>query len=441
MQKERSRKDSAKEATDWIELSEGSDFEFVGYDEVSCESQIIKYRKVKNKAGEEYHIVLDRTPFYAEMGGQVGDTGHLMIGNHSVNIKDTKKENDLFIHISSDKNIDEILVNAGTIVAHIDEDRRNKIRANHSVTHLMLAAMRQVLGNHIVQKGSYQDDSITRFDFSHFSKVTDLELNQIESIVNQKIRENIALETKVNIPIAEAIEMGATATFGEKYGDFVRVVVFDPHFSVELCGGTHVSSTGKIGLFKFVSEGSVAAGVRRVEALTGEKAIAVINEQLALNVQLKELLRANDVVKAVENLLTEKNHLLKKIEAFEHEKLQALKVELLEKVETINAYQVIISKVQVSSADGLKQLCFDLRNSLKDFVGVLAAEISGKPQIAVIIDENLVKAKGLHAGNIVKELAKEIKGGGGGQPHFASAGGSDATGIDQALNKSKNFLY
>jgi len=440
VQKERSRKDSAKEASDWVELTEGSDFEFVGYDEVSCEAQIIKYRKVKNKSGEEYHIVLDRTPFYAEMGGQVGDTGHLMIGNHSINIKDTKKENDLFIHISSDKNIDEILSTANTIVAHIDEDRRNKIRANHSVTHLMLAAMRQVLGNHIVQKGSYQDDSITRFDFSHFSKVTDAELNQIEAIVNQKIRENVALETKVNIPIADAIAMGATATFGEKYGDFVRVVVFDPHFSVELCGGTHVSATGQIGLFKFVSEGSVAAGVRRVEALTGEKAIAVINEQLALNSQLKELLRASDVIKAVENLMTERNILQKKIEALESEKLQILKSELLQKVENINGLQVINAKVQVPSADSLKQLSFDLKNSLKGFVGILGAEISGKPQIAVIIDENLVKEKGLHAGNIVKELAKEIKGGGGGQPHFASAGGSDASGIDQALKKFKNFL-
>ncbi len=439
-QKDLSKKDAAKEATDWVELHEGSDFEFVGYDEVSTEAQIIKYRKVKTKAGEEYHIVLDRTPFYAEMGGQVGDTGHIMIGDHSINIKDTKKENDLFIHISTDKNLDEILQNAGTVVAHINEERRDKIRTNHTVTHLMLAAMRKVLGTHIVQKGSYQDDNITRFDFSHFAKVTDEELGKIEDIVNEKIRENIPLETKVNIPIADAIALGATATFGEKYGDFVRVVIFDPKFSVELCGGTHASSTGKIGLFKFVSEGSVAAGVRRVEALTGGKAISVINEQLSINTQLKEVLRNNDLIKAVENLLAEKATLQKKVEALENEKLQELKNELAKTAVNINGINVITAKVSVPSADALKQLCFDLKNKVERFYGVIGAEFGGKPQIAVIIDEDVMKEKNLHAGNIVKELAKEMKGGGGGQPYFATAGGSDASGLERAIEKGKSFV-
>ncbi|GAB2650818.1 alanine--tRNA ligase [Emticicia sediminis] len=439
-QKDLSKKDAAKEATDWVELNEGSDFEFVGYDEVSAEALIIKYRKVKTKAGEEYHIVLDRTPFYAEMGGQVGDTGHIMIGSHSINIKDTKKENDLFIHISTDKNLDEILQNAGTVVAHINEERREKIRTNHTVTHLMLAAMRKVLGTHIVQKGSYQDDNITRFDFSHFAKVTDEELGQIEDIVNEKIRENIPLETKVNIPIADAIALGATATFGEKYGDFVRVVIFDPKFSVELCGGTHASSTGKIGLFKFISEGSVAAGVRRVEALTGGKAISVINEQLSINTQLKEVLRNNDLIKAVENLLAEKATLQKKVEALENEKLQELKNELAKTVVNINGVNVITAKVSVPSADALKQLCFDLKNKVERFYGVIGAEFGGKPQIAVIIDEDVMKEKNLHAGNIVKELAKEMKGGGGGQPYFATAGGSDASGLERAIEKGKSFV-
>ncbi|WP_064196589.1 MULTISPECIES: alanine--tRNA ligase [Emticicia] len=439
-QKDLSKKDAAKEATDWVELNEGSDFEFVGYDEVSAEAQIIKYRKVKTKAGEEYHIVLDRTPFYAEMGGQVGDTGHIMIGDHSINIKDTKKENDLFIHISTDKNLDEILQNAGTVIAHINEERREKIRTNHTVTHLMLAAMRKVLGTHIVQKGSYQDDNITRFDFSHFAKVTDEELGQIEDIVNEKIRENIQLETKVNIPIADAIALGATATFGEKYGDFVRVVIFDPKFSVELCGGTHASSTGKIGLFKFISEGSVAAGVRRVEALTGGKAISVINEQLSINTHLKEVLRNNDLIKAVENLLAEKATLQKKVEALENEKLQELKNELAKTAININGVNVITAKVSVPSADTLKQLCFDLKNKVERFYGVIGAEFGGKPQIAVIIDEDVMKEKNLHAGNIVKELAKEMKGGGGGQPYFATAGGSDASGLERAIEKGKSFV-
>lgn len=439
-QKTRSRQDSAKEATDWVELNEGIDFEFVGYDDVSTEAQIIKYRKVKTKVGEEYHIVLDRTPFYAEMGGQVGDTGHIMIGDHSVNITDTKKENDLFIHISTDKNLDEILQNSTTVIAHIDEERREKIRTNHTVTHLMLAAMRKVLGTHIVQKGSYQDDNITRFDFSHFAKVTDEELRQIEDIVNEKIRENISLETKVNIPIADAIALGATATFGEKYGDFVRVVIFDPKFSVELCGGTHAASTGKIGLFKFISEGSVAAGVRRVEALTGGKAISVIDEQLSINTQLKEILRNNDLVKAVENLLAEKANLQKKVEVLENEKLQELKNELVKTIVNINGINVITARVTVPSADALKQLCFDLKNKIERFYGVIGAEFGGKPQIAVIIDEDVMKEKNLHAGNIVKELAKEMKGGGGGQPYFATAGGSDVSGLDRAIEKGKSFV-
>ncbi|AFK04968.1 alanyl-tRNA synthetase [Emticicia oligotrophica DSM 17448] len=439
-QKDRSRKDSAKEATDWVELNEGSDFEFVGYDEVSAEAQIIKYRKVKTKAGEEYHIVLDRTPFYAEMGGQVGDTGHIIIGNHSVKIKDTKKENDLFIHISTDNNLDVILQNAGTVVAHIDEARRDKIRVNHTVTHLMLAAMRQVLGTHIVQKGSYQDDNITRFDFSHFAKVTDEELGKIEDIVNAKIQENIPLETKVNMPIADAIALGATATFGEKYGDFVRVVIFDPKFSVELCGGTHVSSTGKIGIFKFISEGSVSAGVRRVEALTGGTAIASINEQLAVSSQLKEMLRNTDLVKAVENLLAEKATLQKKLEALENEKLQELKNELAQNAENINGVNVIAAKVTVPSADALKQLCYELKTKVARLYAVIGTEFNGKPQIAVIIDEEVMKEKGLHAGNIVKELAKEMKGGGGGQPFFATAGGSDASGLEKAIEKGKNLI-
>lgn len=439
-QKTRSRQDSAKEATDWVELNEGSDFEFVGYDEVSAEAQIIKYRKVKTKAGEEYHIVLDRTPFYAEMGGQVGDTGRIMIGDHVVNIKDTKKENDLFLHISTDKNLDEVLQNAGTVVAHINEERRDKIRTNHTVTHLMLAAMRKVLGTHIVQKGSYQDDNITRFDFSHFAKVTDEELGKIEDIVNEKIRENIPLETKVNIPIADAIALGATATFGEKYGDFVRVVIFDPKFSVELCGGTHASSTGKIGLFKFISEGSVAAGVRRVEAITGGKALSVIGEQLSISNQLKEILRNTDLIKAVENLLAEKTALQKKVEILENEKLQELKNELAKTAVTINGVNVITAKVSVPSADALKQLCFDLKNKVERFYGVIGAEFGGKPQIAVIIDEEVMKEKNLHAGNIVKELAKEMKGGGGGQPYFATAGGSDASGLERAIDKGKSFV-
>ncbi|WP_259014833.1 alanine--tRNA ligase [Emticicia fluvialis] len=441
VQKERSRKDSAKEATDWVELNEGEDFEFVGYDQLSSEAQIEKYRKVKTKGGEEYHIVLDRTPFYAEMGGQVGDTGTIVVGNHVINIADTKKENDLFIHISRDKNLEEVLNTATTVLARVDEARHQKIMANHTATHLMLAAMRKVLGNHIVQKGSYQDDNVTRFDFSHFAKVTDEELASIEDIVNEKIRENIALETKANMPINEAIALGATATFGEKYGDFVRVVIFDPQFSVELCGGTHVPSTGNIGLFKFISEGSVAAGVRRVEALTGEKAMERIKEDLKVKDEIATLLKnPADLLKAVETLIADKAALQKKLEVLENEKLQELKKELLNRVEEINGVNVLTAKVTVPSADALKQLAFELKNQVGSFYGVLGAEIGGKPQLAVIIDEAVQKDRNLHAGNIVKELAKEMKGGGGGQPHFATAGGSDVAGLEKAIEKGKSLI-
>jgi len=444
-QKARSRKDASKEATDWIELRESDGVEFLGYDFEEAHSHIVKYRKVKTKTGEEYHIVLDRTPFYAEMGGQVGDTGtlHFNVNGESkvVNIVDTKKENDLFVHISKDKNLDDSLQNAGIVVAHIDEERRNKIKANHSATHLMLSSMREVLGTHIGQKGSFLNDELLRFDFSHFSKVTDEELKRIEDRVNEKIRENIPLKVMTNVPIQEAISMGATATFGEKYGDFVRVIIFDPEFSFELCGGTHIPSTGEIGVFKFISEGSVSAGVRRVEAVTGEKALEIMRQQEDTLNQLKDLLKGpKDVVKAVENLLEERTQLQKKIEALENEKIQQLKTQLLEKVKSYQTFNLVVEKVSVPSAESLKQLSYELREQVENLIAVFGTEIAGKPQISVFIAENVVQSSGLNAGSIVKDLAKEIRGGGGGQPFFATAGGSDASGLDKALEKAKELF-
>jgi len=444
-QKNRSRQDAAKEATDWVEISEGGDFEFLGYDTLEATAQLIKYRKVKTKAGEEYHIVLDRTPFYAEMGGQVGDTGTLEVISDErkvINIVDTKKENDLFIHISRDKNLEEILnASHSSLIAKVDAHRRQNIMRNHTATHLMLAAMRRVLGTHIVQKGSYQNDEVTRFDFSHFAKVTDEELSQIETIVNAKIRENVALKTHVNIPIDDAIKMGATATFGEKYGDFVRVVEFDPSFSVELCGGTHVPATGEIALFKFISEGSVSAGVRRVEAVTGEKALELLNDELRITNTLRDMFKGQkDVVKAVEGLLAEKAALQKRIEALENEKLAQVKDALLTQVTSANGISSLVARVEVPNADALKSLVYQLKEqSQAPFYIVLGTVLGGKPQLAVMLSDDLV-AQGKHAGNIVKELAKEVKGGGGGQPFFATAGGSDASGLDAALAKAKGIL-
>ena len=452
-QKNRSRTDATKEATDWIsptviEAPIGGLGAFVGYELTECTAQIIKYRKVKTKQGEEYHIVLDQTPFYAEMGGQVGDSGQLLVeapigGLGAINISDTKKENDLFIHISRDQNIEDIIHHTSYITAKIDVSRRRLIEANHSVTHLMLAAMRKVLGTHIVQKGSFQNEAITRFDFSHFTKVTDDELAQIEEIVNAKIRENVALDIKADVPIADAIKLGATATFGEKYGDFVRVVTFDPAFSVELCGGTHVPATGKIGTFKFVGESSIAAGVRRVEAITGQRALETINDELKMMNSVRELFKGQkDLTVAVESLLAEKAALQKRIEILENEKLGQVKEHLLAQVENKNGIQTLVARVEVPNADALKTLCYQLKDSLianhSSFFIVLGTVLNEKPQLAVMLSEDLV-AQGKHAGNIVKELAKEIRGGGGGQPFFATAGGSDVGGLDVALAKAKGI--
>jgi len=444
-QKKRSRQDATKEATDWIELRESDGVEFLGYDFEETHSHIVKYRKVKTKTGEEYHIVLDRTPFYAEMGGQVGDTGTLSwaegLGQRVVNIVDTKKENDLFVHISRDKNLDEALQNSDIVLAKIDHARRHKIKANHSATHLMLSSMREVLGKHIVQKGSFLNDEVLRFDFSHFSKVTDEELEKIEDRVNEKIRENIALEERRNVPIQQAVAEGATATFGEKYGDFVRLIIFDPNFSFELCGGTHIPYTGEIGLFKFVSEGSVSAGVRRVEAITGEKALELMRQQEETLNKIKDLLKGpTDVIKAVENLLDERNTLQKRITVMENEKVQALKTQLIDNIKSYQSFNLIIQKVDVPNADSLKQLSYELKDQVENLIAVFGADIAGKPQLSVFIAENLVASAGLNAGKIVKELAKEIRGGGGGQPFFATAGGSDASGLDSALAKAKEMF-
>ena len=444
-QKARSRKDSEKEATDWVIVNdEDFDFEFVGYDQLEAEARIMKYKKVKTKTGDEYHIVLDKTPFYAEMGGQVGDSGELRVASGElINITDTKKENDLFIHISTDKNFEEKLTthNSQLITASVDKSRRQRITENHTATHLMLAAMRQVLGSHISQKGSFQNDEVTRFDFSHFAKVSDEEIHKIEKFVNQKIRENIVLDEKRNVPIKEAVDAGATATFGEKYGDFVRVITFDKGFSVELCGGTHVKSTSEIGLFKFVAESSVSAGVRRVEAYTGEKAIAMYEEQLAIVNELKGLFKGQaDIVKAVKTLLDEKAGLTKTVEALENDKLQQIKERLYTKIQTVGNIQMIAQIVEVPSAEALKTLAYELKAKIGDLYCVLAADIAGKPQLAVMIAENVMTAKNLDAGKIIREMAKEIKGGGGGQPYFATAGGSDASGLNRALEVGKGFL-
>lgn len=443
-QKARSRKDAEKEAADWVELGDTDGVEFLGYELTAAPTQLMKYRISKTKAGQEVHIVLDQTPFYAEMGGQVGDTGTLTLSTggkeYTLRVTDTKKENDLFLHIVKDKNAADILAELTgpvEVMAEINTGRRADIEKNHSATHLMLAALREVLGNHIIQRGSYQNDEVTRFDFSHFAKVTDEELLKVEDIVNQKIRENIVLDEKRNVPFDDALALGATATFGEKYGDFVRVITFDPQFSVELCGGTHVKATGEIGLFRFISEGSVSAGVRRVEAVTGVKALELLRQQSDLISELKEILKSTDVLKAVEQLKADNGVLQKKIDTFENAMVQAAKAALFSKAENIKGMNVIAQRVNVPHADALKNIAFGLKQNMGKVVVIIGAVVNDKPSLAILIDENVVKEKNLNAGNIVREAAKLMKGGGGGQPHFATAGGSDIKGLDDAIEAAK----
>ena len=437
-QKSRSRAATAIDTGDWVVLRDNDSVEFTGYDETETIAHVVKYRKVTAKGKEQYQIVLDKTPFYAESGGQVGDRGELVFPDGKiVKVTDTKKENGLIVHFVDQlpEDIDDALT------AIVDPALRSQTNSNHSATHLLHAAMKQVLGSHVNQKGSLVNADYLRFDFSHFAKVTDEELAQIEAIVNQKVRENIPLKEERSVLYAEAITSGVTALFGEKYGEYVRVITFDDTFSKELCGGTHVKATGQIGFFKIVAESAVAAGVRRIEAITGVAAEVYITNQNQLIDQLKELLKnPKDLAKSVESLLDENAKLKKEIEKSILEKSSGLKNELAQKVEAINGINFIAQKVALPNAEAVKNLAYQLKDIVTDLFLVLAANFDGKPSLTVMIAENLVKEKGLNAGNIVRELAKEIKGGGGGQPFFATAGGSDASGLDAALAKAKSFV-
>jgi len=437
-QKNRSRAATAIDTGDWVTVKDDDTVEFTGYDETETIAHIVKYRKVTAKGKEQYQIVLDKTPFYAESGGQVGDKGELVFPDGEViEVTDTKKENGLIVHFT-DKIPDTV---DDALTAIVNPALRTSTENNHSATHLLHAAMKQVLGTHVNQKGSLVNADYLRFDFSHFAKVTDDELAEIEAIVNEKIRENIGLKEERMVAYQEAISSGVTALFGEKYGEYVRVITFDDSFSKELCGGTHVKATGQIGFFKIIAESAVAAGVRRIEAITGIAAETYISEQSKLVQQLKELLKnPKDISKTVENLLDENNRLKKEIEKSILEKSSGLKNELAQKVEVINGVNFIAQKVQLPNADAIKSLAYQLKDIVPNLFAVLAADIDGKPSLTIMIAENIVKEKGLNAGTIVRELAKEIKGGGGGQPFFATAGGSDASGLDKALEKARTFV-
>lgn len=436
-QKSRSKADAAKETGDWVTVSDDVKPEFIGYDQLDAEVRITKYRKLKQKNKELFQLVLDKTPFYAESGGQEGDTGFIESSNEKIVITDTRKENELIVHITErlPENI------RAVFFASIDKNKRQLSADNHSATHLLHAALRQVLGKHVEQKGSLVNDRILRFDFSHFAAMTADELASVERIVNEKIRANIPLDEKRNVPIDQAKGLGAMALFGEKYGDFVRVITFDPAFSVELCGGTHVRATGQIGLFKITSESSVAAGVRRIEAITAERAEEFVQQTIGVLDQIRLLFKnPKDVLAAAKNLMDEKHLLEKKVESLYQEKANILKDQLASRVVTRDGYSVIIERVTVPDADSLKNIAYGLRNQFENLVLILAAEIDHKPQVAVMIGEKLAESKKFHAGNMVKELAREIDGGGGGQPFYATAGGKNVNGLDAVLEKARKLV-
>lgn len=431
-QKERSRAATKLETEDWVELATGNT-EFVGYDTLEDEVKILRYRKIKAKGKESYQLVFDKTPFYAESGGQVGDSGKLISANDNIEITDTKKENNLIVHFTN-----ELPENPqANFRAIVNKELRKEITANHSATHLLHEALREVLGTHVEQKGSLVNAGYLRFDFSHFSKMTDAEIAQVERLVNERIRKNFPLIENRNMAIEDAKKTGAMMLFGEKYGDLVRVIQFGT--SVELCGGTHVNSTGEIGLFKIQSEGAVAAGVRRIEAISSQGAFDFINEQLNTVEEIRQLLKSKDPVKSIHDLQSKNNELQKQLEKFQKEKALEVKKSLAGQIQTQDGIQFLTTRIDLDS-NSLKDIAFQLKSEMENFYAVFVGESGGKATITCAISDDLIKSKNLNASTIVRELAKEINGGGGGQPSFATAGGTDINGLQRVLDKALSYL-
>ncbi len=428
-QKERARNAAAVETGDWVTVREG-DSEFVGYDFTTADTEILRYRKVKQKNQEFYQIVLSKTPFYAEMGGQVGDCGTLVSDDETIEILDTKKENNLAVHIAKQLPSDV----TAAFTAKIDAEKRKATECNHSATHLLHEALREVLGTHVEQKGSYVSPEALRFDFSHFQKMTKEEIRAVEAIANRKIRENYALNEMRETPIAEAQAMGAMALFGEKYGETVRVIQFGT--STELCGGTHVQATGEIGLVRITAETSIAAGIRRIEAISAKGVEKLLDAQQDTLSEAKELLNNTpDLLNAIKKAQDENSELKKQVEAFMHEKIMSLRNSLLGEATEVNGVKVISHEGNLT-ADQVKTLAFQIRNVQAEKLFFVAGCVAdGKPSLTVLLSDDLV-AGGLNAINIARDAAKEIQGGGGGQPFFASAGGKNAAGIKQAIAKA-----
>ncbi|NVO20674.1 MAG: alanine--tRNA ligase [Bacteroidetes bacterium] len=433
-QKNRSRQDATVETEDWVELIPSEKVTFLGYDKLEAPVKITRYRKVIAKGKEVYQLVFDQTPFYAESGGQIGDTGTLTSGSEAIEIIDTRKENNLIVHL-----VEKLPSNpALSFVAAVSIGRRKQIANNHSATHLLHYAMRSILGTHVEQKGSFVSQDYLRFDFSHFQKLTDEEIRQVESMVNNLVRENSALDEHRSIPMAEAQKLGALAFFGEKYGDNVRVIRFGN--SVELCGGTHVSATGQIGMFRIVSESAIAAGIRRIEAITANKVEELLIQQSDTLELIKQLVKNPvDPLKGINQLIEQNSELRKQLEVLNSAKAGMFKDELIKKVESVNGVNFISALTDLDAA-AIKDLAFSLRNSVDNLFLVLGNESEGKAGLTVMISDNLVADRKLNAGQIVRELAKNIQGGGGGQSNFATAGGKNPAGLQAALDQARALV-
>ena len=428
-QKARARNAAAVENSDWVELRQGEQT-FVGYDYTEYECHILRYRKVTQKKSTFYELVLDNTPFYGEMGGQVGDCGVLVSENETVDIIDTKRENNQSVHIvkALPKQPE------ADFMACVDTDKREASAANHTATHLLDYALKQVLGDHVEQKGSYVSPDTLRFDFSHFQKVTDEEIRQVERIVNDMIRQDMPLDEHRDLPLAEAKKMGAIALFGEKYGDKVRVVRFGP--SVEFCGGIHAQSTGRIGMLKIISESSVAAGVRRIEAKTGKECEELLYRLEDINRAIASLFNnAKDLKGVIEKYIEEHDSMRKRIEQYQAEAVERTKEKLLSQARMVNGVKVVTA-VMPMKQDMAKDLAFKVRAASQEhLLCVIGSVFEGRPTLSVMISDDLVADHGLNAGQMVREAAKLIQGGGGGQPHFATAGGKNADGLSAAVDK------
>jgi alanyl-tRNA synthetase len=436
-QKERSRAAAVVDTDDWVEIHPGSpETVFLGYENLQAEVRPVKYRKVTAKGKTLYQLVLDQTPFYAESGGQVGDRGTLTAGDIVLRVVDTQKENNLSIHL-----LEKIPHTwPASFQATVDEHKRRQTENNHSATHLLHAALRKVLGTHVQQKGSLVDEQRLRFDFSHFAKVTPEEIAHIEQIVNEQIRANITREEHRDLSMEKATEMGAMALFGEKYGDKVRVIAFDPEYSTELCGGTHVNATGQIGLFKITSEGAIAAGIRRIEAVTGKLAEDYVNEKHNILKQALEMLKnPKDLLKAIEQLQNENEKLNKHLQELQKAQARNMLSDIKGNTREMNGVNFIAVKLEIDSAMA-RDIAFELKKQVERLFLVIAHQADGKPGVTVMISDELVAGKKLNAGNIVRELAKEINGGGGGQPHFATAGGKNPEGLDRVIEKAASFI-